>query len=79
MEIVTARLLARPILQEYDASTVDELDVNLAESGKLGARHNLVEIAEACWKVADACTIHQPSVRILPTNSRVSLPANVGS
>ena len=47
-----ARLLARPILQEYDASTVDELATNPAESGKLTARHNLVEIAEACRKGA---------------------------
>ncbi len=28
-------LLARPILQEYDAFTVDEVAVNPAESGKL--------------------------------------------
>ena len=34
---VTARLLARPILQEYDASTVEELGMNPAESGKLAA------------------------------------------
>ena len=34
--------------QEYDASTVDELAVDLAEFGNLAARHNLVEIAEAC-------------------------------
>ena len=47
MEAVAARLLARPILQEYDASTVDELAMNPAEFGKLAARHNLVEIAEA--------------------------------
>ena len=30
MEIVASRLLARPILQEYDAFTVDELAVNPA-------------------------------------------------
>ena len=47
MESVTARLLARRILQEYDAFAVDELAVNPAESEKLAARHNLVEIAEA--------------------------------
>ncbi len=49
--VVAARLLASPILQEYDASTV-ELNVHPAEFGKLAARHNLVEIAEASsvWK-----------------------------
>ena len=47
---VAARLLARPILQEYDAFTVDELTW-------IAARHNLVEIAEACRKEADACTM----------------------
>ncbi len=40
-----ARLLARPILQEYDASTVDLLTW-------IAARHNLVEIAEACRREA---------------------------
>ena len=40
-----ARLLARPILQEYDAFTVDLLTW-------IAARHNLVEIAEACRKEA---------------------------
>ena len=30
MEVVAARLLARPILHEYDASTVDELAANPA-------------------------------------------------
>ena len=43
---VAARLLARPILQEYDASTVD-LGLNPAQFGKLAARYNLVEMAEA--------------------------------
>ena len=54
---VAARLLARPILQEYDAYTVDELGMNSAEFGKLAARYNLVEIAEASWKEADAGTM----------------------
>ena len=58
-----ARLLARPILQEYDASTVDELGVNPAEFGNLAARHILVEIAEACRREADACTMEPPPVR----------------
>ncbi len=49
-------MLARPILQEYDASTVD-LAMNPAESGKLAARHNPVEVAEACQREADACTM----------------------
>ena len=44
---VAARLLASPILQEYDASTV-ELAVLPAEFGRLAARHYLVEIAEDC-------------------------------
>ncbi len=52
MEAAAARFLASPIPQEYDASTVDELGVNPAESEKLAARHNLVEIAEACRKEA---------------------------
>ena len=52
MKAADARLLARPILQEYDAFTVDELAMNPAESGKLAARQNLVEIAEACWREA---------------------------
>ena len=39
-------MLARPILQEYDAFTVDEVGKNPAEFGKLAARHNLVEMAE---------------------------------
>ena len=30
-------------------STVNEPAMNPAESGKLAARHNRVEIAEACW------------------------------
>ena len=47
-------MLVRPILQEYDASTVDEAGRNPAESGKLAARHYLVEIAEACRREADA-------------------------
>ena len=51
-----ARLLARPILQEYDAFTV-ELAVNPAEFGNLAARYNLVGIAEACRRELDACTI----------------------
>ena len=44
---VAARLLSRPILQEYDAFTVDEPAMHPAESGKRAARHNLVGIAEA--------------------------------
>ncbi len=51
---------ARPILQEYDAFTVDELGVNPAEFGKL-ARHNPVKIVEACWRESDACTREQRS------------------
>ena len=45
-------MLARPILQEYDASTV-ELAVNPAEFGKLAARYNLFEIAEAYRRDSD--------------------------
>ena len=45
-------MLARPILQEYDAFTVDEVDVHPAEFGKLAAWHKLVEIAEACRREA---------------------------
>ena len=55
VEAVTARLLASPILQEYDASTVDEVAMHPAEFGTLAAKHNLVEIAEACrreWTLA---------------------------
>ena len=44
-------MLARPILQEYDAFTV-ELAMHLADSRNLAARHNPVEIAEACLKEA---------------------------
>ena len=59
-----ARLLARPILQEYDASTVEELGMNPANhlvislTADLGIckRHNFVEIAVACRKEADVCT-----------------------
>jgi len=47
--------LARPIPQEYDAFTVDVIGMHPAESGNLAARHNLVEIAEACRRGADAC------------------------
>ena len=46
--------MASPILQEYDASTVFGIAMNPAESGKLAARHNLVEIAEACRREAVA-------------------------
>ena len=65
VEAVTARLLARPILQEYDAFTVVEVEVNPANQfgkltdsvyGNLAARHNPVEIAEAGRREADACT-----------------------
>ena len=49
-----ARLLARSILQEYDAYTVEELATNPAEFENLAARHNLVEIAEACRRESDA-------------------------
>ncbi len=52
MEAVAARLLASPILQEYDGSTVDEVAMHPAEFEKLAARHNLVEIAEACRREA---------------------------
>ncbi len=41
METTAARLLARPILQEFDAVTVDVRAMNPAEFGKLAARHNL--------------------------------------
>ena len=47
---VAARLLARPIPQEYDAFTVVEPSRHPAEFEKLAARHNLVEIAEA-WTI----------------------------
>ena len=50
---VAARLLARPIPQEYDAFAVEELARNPSEFGKLAARYNLVEIAEACRMEAD--------------------------
>ena len=43
------------ILQEYDAPTI-ELGMNQAEFGNLAAKQNLVEIAEACRREADACT-----------------------
>ena len=56
MVVVTARLLARPIPQEYDASTVDEPTTHPAESGNLAAMHNLVEIAEACRRESDVGT-----------------------
>ena len=56
-------LLARPILQEYDASTV-ELRVNPAEFGNLAARHNLVEIVEACWMEADAFIFNRPTASV---------------
>ncbi len=48
-------LLVRPILQEYDAFTV-ELASHHAEFGKLAARHNFVEIAEACRREAAGIT-----------------------
>ncbi len=51
-----ARLLARPILQEYDAFTVDVIATHPAEFGKLAARHNLVEIAEACRRGSEIFT-----------------------
>ena len=47
---------ARSILQEYDAFTV-ELATHPAESGKLAAGHNLVEIAKACGREVDAFTM----------------------
>ena len=47
------RLVAvSPILQEYDASTV-ELAMNPAEFENLAAKHNLVEIVEACRREAN--------------------------
>ena len=55
---VAARLLAMPILEEYDASTVELAAMNPAEFRNLGARHNLIEIAEACRKEADAWTMN---------------------
>ena len=45
-------MLARLILLEYDASTV-ELALNPAEFGKLAFRYNLFEIAEAYWRDSD--------------------------
>ena len=59
---VSARLLSRPILQEYDAFTVDEPAMHPAESGKLAARHNLVGIAEACRKEEDAGIMDERAV-----------------
>ena len=53
VEVVAARLLTRPILQEYDAFTV-ELVLNPAEFGNLAVSHNLLEIAEACRREVDA-------------------------
>ena len=41
----------------YDRSTVDGLAMDPAEVENLAARHNLVEIAEACRREADACTM----------------------
>ena len=52
-----APVAARPILQEYDASTVDVLASHPAESGKLAAWYNLVEIAEASRKEAGVGTM----------------------
>ena len=52
VEIVTATLLARPILQEYDASTVEVAAMHPAEFGNLAARYNPVEIVEACRREA---------------------------
>ena len=49
-------LLASPIPQEYDVSTVEELAENPASVRNLAARHILVEITEACRKEADVCT-----------------------
>ncbi len=37
--------------------TVVELAAHPVESGNLAARHNLVEIAEACRRESDDCTI----------------------
>ena len=48
VEAVTARLLLGRSCRSTTLSTVDELTW-------IAARHNLVEIAEACWKEADAC------------------------
>ncbi len=62
--------MARAIRQEYDAFTVDELAMNPAESGKLAAGHNPVEIVEACRKESDACTVHPQPVS--PTCGRGS-------
>ena len=44
-------MLASPIPQEYDAFTVEQATL-LAEIGNLAARHNLVEIVEACRREA---------------------------
>ncbi len=81
---VAARLLARPILQEYYAFTVDVLagippqsilwkwqllvaqltNLVISHTADLGIckRHNLVEIAGACRREADACTMDDPTV-----------------
>ena len=53
METTASRLLARPVLQEYDAFHSGGANRNPAESGNLAARHKLVKIAEACRKEAD--------------------------
>ncbi len=56
VEASDAWLLSRPILQEYDASTVVEVTVESCRIRKLAARRNLVEIAEACRKESVAGT-----------------------
>ena len=64
MEAVAARLLASPILQEYDAFTVDELGVNPANQfGNLtDSGFGNMQAAQPCgnrrslWEGADACS-----------------------
>ncbi len=49
--------------------------MDLAESGKLAARHNLVEIAEACWR-GPAKSGHYPDriVRCYLSRARTNVP-----
>ena len=52
-----------PILQEYDAShSCSARPLHPAEFGNLAARHNLVEIAEACRREADGFTMEPAAV-----------------
>ena len=43
---------------DYDASSVVEQAIRPAKFGKLAARHNVVEIAEACWKESARDSVH---------------------